>query len=178
MGMYGEGDNTVITPAVLRAKQDKSITAIGYWCKPGENDQQMLYVGNSAWAHLCAVKALRERPDQCGGEVYFLTDDTPRGTFRAMCTPIINAVGLHYSDRVIPSGILLPIVYVIEFILTLISPIYKYSLPFTSNTLYLLNAQATFSRQKLETNVNYSPLFSYSEAMKRSCQFYKRFVKP
>ena len=42
--------------------------------------QQVVYVGNAAWAHWCAIKTLEENPRAVSGEVFNLTDDTPTGS--------------------------------------------------------------------------------------------------
>ena len=138
VGIYGEGDNVFITEIMKRATIGEStIVKLSYWRQPHENDHQIIYAGNAAWAHLCTMKSLIEYPDKCGGEAYFVTDDTPPRTYNSLCDPFLNAAGLPYIRFGIPSTLFLASMYLFEALFTIISPFVKLNLPSTTMQLIL-----------------------------------------
>ena len=156
MGIYGEGDNVFITEVMRRATIGKStIIKLSYWREPHENDHQIIYTGNAAWAHLCTMKSLIKYPDKCGGEAYSVTDDTPPRTHNSLCEPFLNAAGLRYIRFGIPSSLFLAFLCFFEALFTIISPFVKLNLPSTTNVTWMVNLNLTFTRKKLEQIVTF-----------------------
>ncbi len=154
--------------------RNRTIVPLSYWKQKHGNDHQVAYVGNVAWAHLCGMKSLLDRPDTCGGEAFFVTDDTPIGTYNAICEPFVNAMGCRYTKVRVPCRLVLPILFLLEIFLTLLKPIVEFNLPLTMKTLYMVNINLTFNRRKLEERCGYFPIYSYQESFQRSLSYYKR----
>lgn len=71
---YGEGDKYIFSKLYeLSSRWSGQIPRIA-----GDGGKhQLVYVGNVAWAHLCARKSLKEDPIKIGGLPVFITDETP-----------------------------------------------------------------------------------------------------
>ena len=178
MGIYGEGETAFLTEMMKRGSMGRgTIVRLSYWRKQHDNDHQIIYAGNAAWAHLCTMKSLCESPEHCGGEAYFVTDDTPPGQYNSLCAPFVHSAGLKYASFSVPSRLFLAVLYILETILIIIRPVVKCNLPSTTGAIWMVNLNATFSRKKLETNCKYSPIFSYSDSLKRSIPYYNSVCK-
>ena len=123
------------------------------------------------------MKSLIKFPEKCGGEAYFVTEDTPSGTYNALCEPFIRAAGFKYTSISVPSRMFLMLLYILEIILTIFSPFVKFNLPATPSTTIMVNLNSTFTRRKLETKCSFSPIYSYAEALKRSIPYYTKVIK-
>ena len=178
MGIYGEEETAFLTEMMKRGSMGTgAVVRLSYWRKEHDNDHQIIYAGNAAWAHLCTMKSLNDYPQQCGGEAYFVTDDTPPGDYNSLCAPFVHAAGLNYASFSIPSRLFLTLLYILEAILIIFSPVIKCNLPSTTDVIRMVNLNATFSRKKLETRCKYSPIFSYSDSLTRSIPYYNTVYK-
>ena len=66
MGIYGERETAFLTEMMKRGSMGRgTIVRLSYWRKQHDNDHQIIYAGNAAWAHLCTMKSLCESPEQC-----------------------------------------------------------------------------------------------------------------
>ena len=63
---------------------------------------QQMYVGNAAWAHIVAAEAMRQNPQEVGGQAYFITDDSPTQNIFEMMKPYLKFHDLNVSDRKAP----------------------------------------------------------------------------
>ena len=178
MGIYGEGESASIVEMIKRSLTPTgSLVRLSYWRNPGENKHQILYGGNAAWAHLCAMKSLFECPGKSGGEAYFVTDDTPSGHYNNLLTPFVHAAGIEYFRCSVPSRMLLFCLYIIELLIILVSPLIKINLPSTASAIRMFNLNATFSRKKLEECCGYSPIFSYTDSLNRCIPYYSEIIE-
>ena len=174
VGIYGEGETAMLAEIMKKSLIGTgTIVKLSYWRKQHDNDHQIIYAGNAAWAHLCTMKSLCESPKQCGGEAYFVTDDTPPGHYNSLCAPFVHAAGLKYACFSLSCRLYLALLYIFELVLYIVSSVFKYEMSLTTCTMHVVNLNATFSRKKLETRCKYSPIFSYSDSLKRSIPYYK-----
>ena len=134
---------------------------------------QQMYVGNAAWAHIVAAEAMRQSPQEVGGQAYFITDDSPSQNIFEMMTPYLQLHGLNVSDRKARFWVVYSLIYIFEAIFVWLRPIVKLNLPIETCRLTYLNNTYTFNSIKARKTLGYSPLFTYSEAMKRSLEYYK-----
>ena len=152
VGIYGEGETAMLAEIMRKSLiATGTIVKLSYWRKQHDNDHQIIYAGNAAWAHLCTMKSLCESPEQCGGEAYFVTDDTPPGQYNSLCAPFVHSAGLKYASFSVPSRLFLAVLYILETILIIIRPVVKCNLLSTTGAICMVNLNATFSRKKLET---------------------------
>jgi 3beta-hydroxy-delta5-steroid dehydrogenase / steroid delta-isomerase len=83
--MYGELDPYYITNGLQSAARNNGVL---YRVGSCTSKFQQTYVGNSAWAFICADKILRENKIN-SGEIFFIPDETPlQNTFYDICINI------------------------------------------------------------------------------------------
>ena len=70
--MYGELDPYYVTNGLQSAKDNRGIL---YQVGDGRSQFQQTYVGNTAWAFVCADKALKKNAIN-SGEFFFVPDNT------------------------------------------------------------------------------------------------------
>ena len=131
------------------------------------------YVGNTAWAHVMALQALRNSPNaEIAGRFFVITDDTPiKNTFQQF-EPFLHAVGYKLSSFSVPFLILYVIVWVIELFLHLLAPVYKINMHLSIAAIVYSDTSYYFKRQKVEKFLGFKPLFSPKEAMEKSLRYY------
>ncbi len=167
--MYGEGDPFQVTSGLRDAMNNAGIlTRIG----SGITKLQYAYVGNVAWAHIAAMKVLR-KSQEVGGQAYFITDDTPPTNPFTFMQPYLVARGFRLSNYYIPYQPVYGVVFMVEKLLWLLAPLVKISLPVPAASILYVNSNITFSREKAELSLNYTPLYCYRESMKKAMAYYK-----
>ena len=172
-GIYGEGDWVFITQLLT--------SSIGGWCFmplfTGDDPptQQIVYVGNAAWAHLCAIKTLEENPRDVSGEVFNLTDDTPAGSYDTLCRPLVSGVGYAYVQ--IPHQFVFYCLYLTQLLLSIVRVFVGVNIMFSPRIFKFIGAKVTFNGRKLRTTCKFKPMFSYHESLQNSIHFYRTVVK-
>ena len=131
------------------------------------------YVGNVAWAHICAMRTLRDQSDVCGGKAYFITDDTPRLDFVDHISPFLKARGYRFANFQIPYRLAYFVIMVLQTLLMLLKPIKPINLPVNLKILDYINCNYSFRRTKASNDLGYRPIFSHEESMKSSTEYYK-----
>ena len=171
--MYGENDDLFITSILDIAKK----SGTGKWrlfsCNGAKH--QMAYVGNVAWILICAEKALSEEDEKAGGNAFFAADDTPFSDVFEMRDPFLTACNYTRYSYKLPLWLTLYTLYLVYFVLLLISPIWKVNIPFGVGTIKQMMVSWTFKYDKAKILLNYQPLYSYEESLKRSMVFYKKY---
>ena len=168
--MYGPGDPYFVTNALKGAKSRRGIlTRVGN----GEALFQQAYVGNIAWAHVAANQALA-RHDDVGGQVYFVTDDTPlMNTFEFM-KPFVESRGFTVSSYSVPYAFVYCMLLAGETACWLLQPLKKIELGTPLCSLIYINKTFYFSRARAERMLGYQPLYAYEESLSRSMDFYRK----
>ncbi|XP_074044671.1 3 beta-hydroxysteroid dehydrogenase/Delta 5--_4-isomerase-like isoform X2 [Macrotis lagotis] len=169
MYIYGEGSvflQRIITRAL---KNDKILIRD----REGSMANQV-YVGNVAWAHVLALRALRDsqKAQIIGGQFYYICDDTPPQSYSNFNYEVSKEWGFKLGSKL---GIPLPLLYWIAFLLEMISfmlcPIFIYEPPFNRHLLSLTNSVFTFSSKKAKKDLGYEPRFSWQEAKEKTSQW-------
>lgn len=167
--MYGEEDKFTVTEPLKMARK------IGRWvrfdCKKAVH--QMTYAGNVAWAFICAEKALIENEQNTiGGQVYFVTDDTPLTDIFEFQDPFAKACGFRTDTFKIPTCIVLYFMYLVYAIMWVISFIVPVNSRLGLCTFKYMKRTFTYKSVAARMMFNYEPLYSFDESMRRSTQFY------
>lgn len=124
--MYGEFDPWYVVSALKSAarRPDGSLVSVG----DGSARLQTAYVGNVAWAHVCAARALAVDPGLTSGRPYFITDDTPVvNSFESM-RPFLAAKGYTLSENRVPYPLAYACCWSIDWLLWLVKPVFKVNL--------------------------------------------------
>ena len=168
--MYGEGDPYYVTSGLRQAKMFGGImTRVGN----GTALFQQTYVGNTAWAFVCADVALRSQTD-VGGSFYFIPDDTPvMNTFQFM-EPYLQARNFRLSRTYLPYTFVYNLIYFMEVFLKFLSPLIKINFQTASCSIKYINMNLYFSNKKAQKHLGYKPIFTAKEAEMNSLAYYKQ----
>lgn len=167
--MYGEGDPYYITNGLRSAqKMSRTLIRVGN----GSALFQPVYVGNTAWAFLCADRELRSNPG-VGSNAIFIPDDTPlQNTFHFMGT-YLGSRGLRLSKFYLNYHLVYWSMYALELFLWAISPLMKVNLTTASCSIRYMNTTLYFNYEKARSLIGYQPLYSPRESYERSINFYR-----
>ncbi|XP_034240229.1 3 beta-hydroxysteroid dehydrogenase/Delta 5--_4-isomerase [Thrips palmi] len=183
--LYGEEDHSLV-PALLRLAKlcDNTLLQLG----GAANRQQHAYVGNVAWAHVCAGRALAAEclsdtveAQSVAGLAVFVTDDSPRGdllrlTQMLLTFPDVSGVGTPSLVRVrgwpLPAWTSYLAAVAAE---TLLASWTKSQLPVQPSALVrYLSSFVSLSRLRAETRLRYTPKYAAEDAIARSRAYYAR----
>lgn len=132
------------------------------------------YVGNTAWAHLLAMRALRHSPLTAGGRCFFIPDDTPVANSFTLLEPFLKARGFKLSTWSVPYYLVYGVLYVTEKVLHLMAPICKVNLSTALCSIIYINKTYYFNRKAAENILGYTPLYSYEQSLENSLDYYMK----
>lgn len=167
--MYGEGDPFYIKNALQNAKSRGGVlTKVG----DGTALFQQAYVGNVAWAHICAVETLRQNAS-VGGHVYFIADDTPlMNTFDFM-DPYLKVKGFCLSDKAVPYSLVYVGLLAAETFAWLVKPVVKIQYPATLCSLIYINKTFYFDDSKSRRKLGYKPIYTAKQAQENTLKYWR-----
>ncbi|XP_003267905.2 3 beta-hydroxysteroid dehydrogenase/Delta 5--_4-isomerase type 1-like [Nomascus leucogenys] len=127
-----------------------------------------VYIGNVAWAHILALRALRDpkKAPSVRGQFYYISDDTPHQSYNNLSYTLSKEFGLRLdSSWRLPLSLMYWIGFLLETVSLLLRPIYTYRPPF-NHRMTLSNSMFTFFYKKAQQDLAYKPLYSWEEAKK------------
>ncbi|VFV29086.1 3 beta-hydroxysteroid dehydrogenase delta [Lynx pardinus] len=139
-----------------------------------------VYVGNVAWAHILASRALQDpkKAPRVGGQFYYISDDTPHQSYDNLNYSLSKEWGFSLESRMsLPLFLEYWLAFLLEIVSFLLSPIYKYQPPFNRHLVTLLNSVFTFSYKKAQRDLGYEPAFSWEEAKQKTMEWIGSIVK-
>lgn len=162
--IWGEGDPYHIASLENMAKG-------GFYVRLGNGTSkcQHTYVGNVAYAHLLAARALWENTPGIDGSVYFITDGAPSNFFRFF-DPIIEKMGykLWPKNLWIPYRLAYGMGMINEGIAWLLKPIHPYTPKFSRFAVTYTCGDFTFDTDKAKRELGFSPKYGHEEAVART----------
>jgi sterol-4alpha-carboxylate 3-dehydrogenase (decarboxylating) len=167
--IYGENDPYHIMPLINMAKG-------GFYLRIGNGKAkcQHVYVGNIAYAHVQAVKALVENNGVICGKAYFITDG--EGTnFFTFFDRIVTAAGYRIWPRNLwlPKGIAYAMGIISEFFALLVRPIKYYNPKMSRFAVMYTCTDFTFSAERARADFNFSPKYTEQEAFDRTVESFR-----
>lgn len=170
-GMFGEGDPYHVANVLRVVKAGSLPFRIGN----GRAAFQHVYVGNVAHAHVLAMRALLEPQSQPGGEVYFVTDDSPAVNFFDFMEPILNQLGhtLPPKSRSIPYPVMFSIGALLEGIAFACRPIFRFVPTLTRSSVRFIGHDHTFKGDKARRDFGYEPIYTEAEALERTVDWFR-----
>lgn len=163
-GIWGPGDKHRIG-TILKEAEKGSIFKIGN----GKAIFNHVYVENCAHAHLLASDNLKETAS-AAGNAYFITD-YPASNFFDFTTHIIREMGSEAKEKRIPFALAIIAAWFSEIVSKI--PFIKSTPLLTRYVVYSTCRDFYFSSQKAERELNYSPIISYEEAVKKTANWLK-----
>ncbi|XP_061081685.1 hydroxy-delta-5-steroid dehydrogenase, 3 beta- and steroid delta-isomerase 1 [Conger conger] len=130
-----------------------------------------VYVGNVAFAHVRAARALKdaERRAVVGGNFYFVSDDTPPASYSDFNHAVMSPLCFGIQEKfMMPYPLLVFLAFVMEMLQWLLRPFMRYSPPLNRQLLVMVNTAFTFSYRKAQRDIGYTPRYSWEEARKRT----------
>ncbi|XP_063302083.1 3 beta-hydroxysteroid dehydrogenase/Delta 5--_4-isomerase-like isoform X2 [Pelobates fuscus] len=126
-----------------------------------------VYVGNVAWAHVQAARAMND-PDKAkkiAGNFYYISDDTPHISYSDINHELGKELGLGVEPRLtLPFNLLYYAAFLLEVLRFLLKPFVRYVPPFTRHLVLLLNTAFTFSYNKAQRDMGYKPHYTWEES--------------
>lgn len=166
--MYGEGDPYYVTSGLKNALRSGGVL---YQVGDGSAKFQPAYVGNTAWAFICADRALSQN-SLVGGQAYFIPDETHvQNTFQFL-QPFLEARGMSLSKHKLPFSLMYTVVYVLEVIAKLLHPLVKITLPTESYSLKYINMNINFRGDKARELLGFKPIYTPNVAKERCKAYY------
>ncbi|XP_037355866.1 3 beta-hydroxysteroid dehydrogenase/Delta 5--_4-isomerase-like [Talpa occidentalis] len=133
-----------------------------------------VYVGNAAWAHILALRALQDpkKAPRVQGQFYYIADDTPHQSYDNLTYNLTKEWGFSPNPRgSLPLSLRYWLAFLLEMVSFLLSPIYTYHPPLNRHWLTLSNSIITFSYSKAQRDLGYKPLFSWEEAKQKTTEW-------
>nr|XP_046481914.1 3 beta-hydroxysteroid dehydrogenase/Delta 5-->4-isomerase type 4 isoform X1 [Neodiprion pinetum] len=170
--LYGEGDLGCVWQILKVAKKQGNslvrVAGVG-------GKQEMAYVGNMAWAFICAKNALARCPDGIGGLPVFVTDDTTVENLLRFCERLTrnsnHHVTLSWSIPIVVSYICA----VIAELAIAYLPFFRKKLPISPRSLIAyLGSMILHNRSRAAIHIGYTPIFTRDEALRVSSAYYSK----
>ncbi len=157
--IWGPGDTHFLPRFFERAKQNR-LALLGN--RPNLVD--CIYVDNAAHAHLLALAALRNKPEQVGGNTYFISQNRPI-SIESLINQLIATGGFAPVQRRIPVAVALSTAHLLEAIWR------RFALagepPLTVFTAKQLSTSHYYAMSAAQRDLGYRPLISIEEGMAR-----------
>nr|AXG63954.1 3 beta-hydroxysteroid dehydrogenase [Bufo gargarizans] len=126
-----------------------------------------VYVGNVAWGHILAARAMKD-PDsvkKIAGKFYYICDDTPHMSYSDLNHALGKELGLGVEDRLLmPYPLFYFMASMMELVSFLLRPFFRFVPPLTRHLAILLNTTFTFSYKKIQSDMGYKPFYKWEEA--------------
>jgi nucleoside-diphosphate-sugar epimerase len=168
--IYGEGDPYHMQPLI-------NMAAGGFYIRLGNGSakSQHVYVGNIAYAHVLAAKALLKKNSAVYGNVYFITD-APGTNFFTFFDSIV--VGAGY--QIWPKNLWLPRRFahlfgaVSEYVAILLRTFKHYTPKMSRFAVLYTCTDFTFTSEKARRDFSFVPRYTQSEAFERTVHYFRK----
>ena len=128
-----------------------------------------VFVGNVAFAHLQAARALQDprRRALVGGNFYYVADDTPPVSYSDFNHVVLAPLGFDIREwPTLPFPVLYLFCFLMEMLQMILRPFVRFAPPLNRHLLTMLNTPFSFSYQKAKRDLGYTPRYGWEEARK------------
>ena len=172
--LYGENDTNFIPAAFWLAERFS-----GYYL-PARSHALMetMYVGNAAWAHVCAAQALLASAEKVGGRAFFVGDDTPVETYSLFASRYLTALNYRIFPLKVPVFLLVLFATLVELVMIFVSLFFKWdNVPYhvSRESIRVLRISHSVNWDLARSELNYSPVYSWQTAYTNSMAYYRRY---
>ncbi|KAK2833080.1 hypothetical protein Q5P01_016969 [Channa striata] len=168
-GIYGEG-HELIKEMYKQGAQRGGLVIGGV---PDHTEHGRVYAGNVAWMHVLAARALRERPEEVGGEAFFCYDDSPYKSYESF--NMIFFSSFNFRRVRIPSLMLWFLAMVNDLLRWLLSPVHNYTPLLNRYTLAVACTSFTVKTDKALRYFQYRPLYDWDQCRIRTQKWVDTF---
>lgn len=174
-GMYGDLER-LYTPAIGNSVLSKKL---GYFVSLdciARADH--CYVGNCAWAFVCADLALQgSRSKLVSGNAFFIRDETPLASASELMTDIAEEAGLKPFPIKIPVWFLMILHFLLYHILKPISRFCVINIKLNKGAIQNMETVFHCSYDKAKTLLGYQPIFDFEEAKRLTASYILKLKK-
>jgi sterol-4alpha-carboxylate 3-dehydrogenase (decarboxylating) len=167
--VYGGGDPYHIGSLLQMAKG-------GFYIRLGNGKSkcQHVYVGNVAYAHVLAAKALMDNNPKINGNAYFITDG-PSANFFSFYDSIIEASGYHIwpKNLWLPRNFAMFLGILSEGVAALLRPIKHYTPKMSRFAVTYTCSDFTFNSGKARNDFGFVPKYTAKEALETTVRYYQ-----
>lgn len=131
-------------------------------------------LGNVAWMHVLAARALRERPQTVGGEAFFCYDDSPYKSYEDFNMTLLSS--FNFRRLRLPSLALWFLAMFNDILRWILSPVYNYTPLLNSYTLAVALTSFTVKTDKALRYFQYRPLYDWDQCLSRTKKWINSFA--
>ncbi|XP_037544644.1 3 beta-hydroxysteroid dehydrogenase type 7 [Nematolebias whitei] len=161
-GIYGEGH--LLMKDFYQQAADRGGLVIGGI--PDHIEHGRVYAGNVAWMHVLAARALREKPQEVGGEAFFCYDDSPYKSYEDFNMKLLSA--FNFRKMRMPAVILWFLAMFNDLLRWALSPVYNYTPLLNRYTLAVASTTFTVQTDKAQRFFQYRPLYDWDQCLART----------
>jgi 3beta-hydroxy-delta5-steroid dehydrogenase/steroid delta-isomerase len=167
-GIWGGGDGGFMIRAFLdQVATGAFVATIGDGTAVVDNT----HVRSLVYAELLAAKALTTRPDEVGGQPYFITDDE-RINGITWFRPITEGLDLPWPRRALPGRLMYGLAWLLEWSHDLGAP----EPPLTRIGIAKLIRSSAFRIDRARNELGYEPLVKHEEGLRHHLDDYRRAI--
>lgn len=133
-----------------------------------------VYVGNVAVGHLQAARGLKDQQKRSvvGGQVYFLSDDTPHVSYSDFNHAVMAPLGFNIQAKLmVPLRFFYLFCFIMELFCAMLRPFARVVPPLNRQLLTMLNTPFSFSYQKAKKDLGYVPRYTWEEARQNTIEW-------
>lgn len=133
-----------------------------------------VYVGNVAVGHLQAARALKDqrRRSTVGGQVYFISDDTPHVSYSDFNHAVMAPLGFNIQAKLmVPLRVFYLFCFIVELLCMMLRLFVRVVPPLNRQLLTMLNTPFSFSYQKAKRDLGYTPRYTWEEARQNTLEW-------
>lgn len=130
-------------------------------------------LGNVAWMHVLAARALREQPQSVGGEAFFCYDDSPYKSYEDFNMVLLSA--FNFRRVRMPQLILWFLAVLNDVLRWVLSPVCNFTPLLNRYTLAVACTSFTVSTDKALRHFQYSPLYDWDQCLARTQKWISTF---
>lgn len=140
-----------------------------------EVEHGRVYVGNVAWMHVLAARALQLRPEVLGGEAYFCYDDSPYLSYEEFDMEFLGPSGFRMLGQKppLPFFLLYLLAALLEAVQWLLRPLVTFTPALNRYTLCMVTTAFTVRTNKAARHFGYQPLVSWQQSKARTAAWIK-----
>ncbi|XP_061837334.1 3 beta-hydroxysteroid dehydrogenase type 7 [Nerophis lumbriciformis] len=168
-GIYGEGHELIKDFYRLGVKRG-GVIVLGV---PETTEHGRVYVGNVAWMHVLAARALVERLDKVGGEAFFCYDDSPYKSYEDF--NMIFLATFNFRRVRMPLALLWLLAALNDVLRWVLWPVCNFTPLLNSYTLSVASTSFTVNTDKALRHFQYRPLYNWDECRERTQKWVDTF---
>ena len=138
------------------------------------------YVGNMAWAFICADKTLMKEDKsatEASGKAYFIADDTPKKHMFDFVDSLMIDAGAKPFPFTLPLWFFIYMTHFLVFILSPLRLVLNVNFSKGLSGFLFLKSTHIFSHSKAIEMLGYRPLFTAGEAKARTIEYLKQALQ-